>query len=118
MTLLKLTQDFVQSLPGQFMIGGLTVAGISYFGDNSTYPALAGVIAAVPIGMPSSVFVADKKVAAYSWNLLMMSIVLIFTTFTNWYYISELKWSKYRSVLVSLATFIVLAALYTLLKSS
>ena len=48
-------QSFVNSLPGQFIIGGLTVSGITGFSNHLNNPALAGIIASVPIGMPSSV---------------------------------------------------------------
>ena len=104
-------KDIVQGIPGQFMIGGLTVAGISYFGNSNINPILAGVIAAMPIGMPSSIFVKDSKVAQYSKNLLLMSIVLFAVTTTNWYFISILKWTKYKSVGVSMVLYFVGAAL-------
>ena len=100
-------KDIIQGIPGQFMIGGLTVAGISYFGNSDINPILAGVVAAMPIGMPSSIFVKDSKVAQYSKNLLLMSIVLFAVTTTNWYFISILKWTKYKSVGASMALYFV-----------
>lgn len=98
-------KNMVQGLPGQFLIGGLTVAGISHFSKGAN-PILAGIIAAVPIGMPSSVFVPDAKVATYATNLLIMSSALIACTLTNWFFITRLKWSKYKSVGASLVVFL------------
>ena len=59
----------------------------------------------MPIGMPSSVFVNNTQVAQYSWHLLIMSVVLLLSTFSNWYLISHMKLSKYSSVAISLALF-------------
>ena len=104
-------KNIIQGIPGQFMIGGLTVAGISYFGNSQINPILAGIIAAMPIGMPSSIFVSNSKVELYSKNLLLMSVVLFAVTTTNWYFISILKWTKYKSVGVSMILYFVGAAL-------
>jgi len=107
---------FLNSIIGQFIIGGLTVGGIAFFSNNVSNPALAGVIAAMPIGMPSSVFVDDNKVAAYSYNLLMMTIILLLSTAVNWYLISVKKMNKYHSVLISLAVFWVFGLAYAFMK--
>ena len=105
--------NFLNSFPGQFIIGGLTVGGIAYFSNELDNPAIAAVIAALPIGMPSSVFVNDNKVVKYSKNLLFMTFALIAATFQNWYMLSHVKVSKYESVPWSMATFVVLALIYT-----
>ena len=108
-----LIDKIVNSLPGQFIIGGIVVSSIGYFTKNSNYPALAAVIAAIPIGMPSSVFVKDSKLKAYNKNLLIMTVVLLLVTTTNWYFTDKMKWGKYKAVLVSLALFFVLGGLYS-----
>ena len=102
---------FLKSLMGQFLLGGLTVAGIAYFSNNLTNAALAGVIGAMPVGMPSSIFVDDSKVESYAYNLLIMTIPLFISTFTNWYFISRMKYSKYKSVSISMSIFL-LSALF------
>lgn len=107
---------FLKSLPGQFLIGGLTVAGIAYFSNHLANAALAGVIAAIPVGMPSSVFVDDSKVEAYSYNLLIMTIPLFFTTFMNWFLISKMKYTKYKSVSISMGVFLLSAFTLVLLQ--
>ena len=98
--------SFLKSLQGHFLIGGLTVAGIAYFSNNLSNAALSGIIGAIPVGMPTSVFVDDSKVEAYALNLLIMSIPLFIATFTNWFFISKMKFSKYKSVSVSMGIFL------------
>ena len=102
-----IVKNFLNSVLGHFIIGGLTVAGIAYSSNNLTNTALAGVIAAMPIGMPSSIFVDDKFVEEYSYSLLIMSIPLVIATFTNWFLISKLKINKFKSVLISLLVFFI-----------
>ena len=97
---------FIHSTPGQFIIGGLTVAGIAYFSNNVTNPAIAGLIGALPVGMPSSVFVDDSKVEGYAYNLMLMSIPLFLATILNWYLISHMKLDKYESVISAAILFI------------
>ena len=107
--------SFIQSLGGQFIIGGLTVAGIAGFSNRLHNPALAGVIASVPIGMPSSIFVEDADVVEYSWNLLAMTSVLFLATFVNWFLIARMKMSKYESVACAMSVWAGLGAVYYLL---
>lgn len=38
----------------------------------------------MPIGMPSSIFIDDKNVESYAYNLLIMTFVLLAATFSNW----------------------------------
>jgi hypothetical protein len=105
-------ETFVNSLPGQFVIGGLTVAGITGFSNHLNNPALAGIIASVPIGMPSSVFVKDSQIAEYSWKLLVMMSVLFLATFANWFLITHMKVSKYKSVAIAMSIWAGLGAVY------
>lgn len=112
MTIGSALHTFVNSLPGQFTIGGLTVSGIAGFSNRLNNPALAGVIASVPVGMPSSIFVKDSDLPEYSWNLLAMTAVLFFATFVNWFLITRMKFSKYKSVGTAMSVWAVLGALY------
>ena len=113
---MSVLHNFMNSIPGQFLIGGITVAGIAYFSNNLTNAALAGVIGAMPVGMPSSVFVDDSKVESYALNLLIMSIPLFIATFTNWFFISKMKFSKYKSVSLSMGIFLLSALVLVLVK--
>lgn len=108
--------SFLKSLVGQFIIGGITVAGIAYFSNTLTNAAIAGIIGALPVGMPSSVFVDDSKVEAYAFNLLIMSIPLLIATFSNWFLISKMKFSKYKSVSISMGIYILSSLLLLLFK--
>ena len=97
---------FIHSTPGQFVIGGFTVAGIAYFSNNASNPAVAGIIGALPVGMPSSVFVEDHKVASYAYNLTLMTFPLMLCTICNWYLITQMRFTKYTSVGMSMLVFI------------
>ena len=96
-------KEFLNSLFGQFIIGGLTVAGIAGFSNRLHNPLLAGIIASVPIGMPSSVFVSDKELMSYSSNLLAMTTVLFLATFVFWFMYNKLNFDKYISVLIAMS---------------
>ena len=107
---------FINSIPWQFLIGGLTVAGIAYFSNNAANPLVAGLIGALPVGMPSSVFVDDNKVEQYSLNLMLMTIPLVLATISNWFLISKMKFTQYKSVELSLALFIVVGIIIVYFK--
>ena len=107
---------FINSAPGQFLIGGLTVAGIGFAGNNVSNKAIAALIAAMPIGMPSSIFIDDKSVEKYAYNLVIMTFVLLAASFTNWALLKYAKMNKYRSVLISLLVFWGLGLLVAFLK--
>ena len=115
-----LVKTIIQSLPGQFIIGGLTVATIAFTANHINNPILAGLIAAIPIGMPSSIFVDNNKVEAYARNLTIMTLVLMVATLTNWLLIRNLKYNKYKSVSISLIMFIIIGSIaaYMLQKES
>jgi len=100
---MSLVHTFLNSLFGQFIIGGLTVAGITSFSNQLHNPLLAGIVASVPIGMPSAVFVNDKELPSYSWNLLIMTSGLYLATFVFWFMFNHLKFDKYQSVSVAMS---------------
>ena len=108
----RMLKSFVQSIVGQFVIGGLTVAGIAGFSNSLHDPALAGIIASVPIGMPSSVFVSDADVTEYSWNLLVMTSGLFLATFVNWLLLAHVKAPKYESVACAMSVWAIFGAIY------
>ena len=116
MTTLTLVKNFLNSLPGQFLIGGLTVMGIAFFSNNISNTAIAGVIAGVPIGMPSTIFVEDNKAAAYMTNLLYATFILLFVTTLNWYLVAKKKINKYKSVGISMGTWVLLSVIFVLVR--
>ena len=115
---MSLVKKFVNSLPGQFLIGGLTVAGISAFSNILNNPVLAGIVASIPIGMPSTVFVKDNQVASYTWNLLVMTSVLVLATSTNYYLVNHAGYNKYQSAVVSMAVWAGLGAICYFVEKS
>ena len=70
----------------------------------------------MPIGMPSSIFIDDKTVEKYAFNLVIMTIVLFTSTITNWILLKYAKMNKYKSVSISLGVFFGLGLLVILLK--
>ena len=98
-------QKILQSTFSQFIIGGLTVSGIGYTANVVSYPALAALIAAIPIGMPSTIFVNDNKIEKYSYNLVLMTIILLLSSICNWVLIRFMHFNKYKSVAISFAFF-------------
>ena len=104
--------EAMNSLPGQFMIGGATVAGISFISNHLNNPLLAGIIASIPIGMPSTIFVKDSQVLSYTWNLLVMTSVLVLATTINYYLVNHAHYDKYESAGISFAIWAGLGAVY------
>lgn len=109
-------QTILNSLIGQFFIGGITVASISALSNNLNNAILAGIVASIPIGMPSTIFVNDNQVKSYTWNLLVMTSVLVLATIVNYYLINHRKYNKYNAVLISLFIWAVLGAIYYIIK--
>ena len=105
-------QHVLNSLPVQFLIGGLTVAGISILSNQVGDPLLAGVVASIPIGMPSTIFVKDNQVKSYTWNLLVMTSVLVLATSVNYYLINHMELDKYKSAGISMAVWSGLGMIY------
>lgn len=106
----------LNSLPVQFLIGGLTVAGISVLSNKVGDPILAGVVASIPIGMPSTIFVKDEQVKSYTWNLLVMTSVLVLATSVNYYLINHVGVDKYKSAGLSMAVWAGLGLIYYLFE--
>jgi hypothetical protein len=48
-------EKILNSLPGQFVLGGTTVSGISYL-SNQMSSLIGGIFGGIPIGLPSCVF--------------------------------------------------------------
>lgn len=107
-------KTFMDSILGQFLIGGLTVSGISFLSNNIGNPVLAGIVASIPIGMPSTIFVKDSQVPAYTWNLLIMTSVLVFATIINYYLVNHVKLNKYQSAGLGMSVWASLGFIYYL----
>ena len=110
-------KQFLNSLFGQFIIGGLTVAGIAYFSNNINNSAIAGLIAGIPIGLPSTVFVDDKKVASYISSLLITTGILFTVTAVCWYLVHYEKFDKFKAVQYSMGIWLTLGLIFVFGKS-
>ena len=115
---MSLIHKAMNSLPGQFVIGGATVASISYISNHLNNPLLAGIVASIPIGMPSTIFVKDKQVMSYTWNLLVMTSVLVLATTLNYYLVNHTKYDKYEAAGLSFSLWAVLGLIYYVVAKS
>ena len=89
----------------------MTVSGISFFSNNLNNALLGGIIASVPIGMPTTIFIKNN-VEVYTWDLLVMTFVLLLSTFLNWFLINKMRYDKYISVSLSMLLWASLGGIY------
>lgn len=99
------------SIIQQFLIGGTTVATISYLG-NFVNPVLAGIFASVPIGLPSGYYIATSKAPGYYKNLLLMTTGLLLATGVTTLLITEYNVSKNMSIVGGMLTWAMYGAIY------
>lgn len=109
-------QNFLNSQGGQFIIGGSTVSGISFLSNNMG-PLLGGIFGGIPIGLPSAVFIDDKKVSSYLGNLSFMSIILSTVTLIAYYLITYKKMDKNQAIKISMTLWFLFAFIYYLFRS-
>jgi len=92
----------------QFMIGGIFVSGISYMG-NYVNPVLAGLLAGIPIGLPSTFFIHNSiKAKSYVSNLAITTILLTAVTCLFYYlYVKAGYMSKNGGIVLSMGIWII-----------
>ena len=74
----------------EFLIGGVAVSTISYFGNHLS-PVLAGLIGGIPIALPSLYFINnDRNIKLVSTTLLVSSL-LLFITVVVFYYLRFIR---------------------------
>lgn len=94
-----------------FLTGGLFVAGISFIG-NKVDPILAGLLAGLPIGLPSTYFISDKKAPKYVLNLAYTTILLtIVTILYTFIYVIKHNTDKNTGIIISMSVWFVLVSL-------
>ncbi len=113
---MSLTKEFLESEFGQFLIGGSTVAGISYLSKHFS-TLIAAIFGGVPIGLPSAVFIDESKVLEYLKNSTMMSFILFFATLTAFLLKKYKKYDKYKTVSISMFAWAFFGFLYYLYKT-
>ena len=92
----------------QFIIGGVFVSGISYVG-NYANPVLAGLLAGLPIGLPSTYFILNStKAKQYVSNLSLTTILLTFVTCLFYYlYVHAGYMSKNMGIAFSMSIWLI-----------
>ena len=64
----------------EFLIGGLLFSVIKYTADNVADIRISSMIAAFPIGLLSSLLIADKKIQVYSLSYTKSISILLLTS--------------------------------------
>ena len=92
----------------QFIIGGVFVSGISYMG-NYVNPVLAGLLAGLPIGLPSTFFIQNSTKAKNYVTYLAITTVLLTTVTCLFYYlyVHAGYMSKNMGIALSMALWII-----------
>ena len=101
----------LNSLPGQFVLGGSTVSGISYL-SNQMSPLIGGIFGGIPIGLPSCVFIDDNKVLSYLQNLSAMTLILSFVTILAYLLKKYKKYDKFLITKICMSIWSLLAIIY------
>ena len=78
---MKLNQLSVKDLPiKEFLIGGVLFSIIKYTADNVADIRISSMVAALPIGLLSSLLIADKKLQVYSFSYAKSISILLLTS--------------------------------------
>lgn len=102
----------------QFLIGGSFVSGITFLG-NYVDPILAGLIAGIPIGLPTIYYVKSSKAHTYIKNLSVTTILLSSVTLLYYYLYVHLKWDKNSTIIFTMTIwFIVVLLIYWFQKKN
>lgn len=95
-----------------FVVSGLTVTGISYFG-NSVNPALGGILSGIPISIPAMLTIASvSNQKDFILHASIMVALLTFVTFLCWYVYTKWNWKNTHAVGFSMVIWFIGAFLY------
>ena len=93
-----------------FLIGGSTVAGIKYFGNNVN-TKLAAILGAAPLGLASSFFITSmSNTRTYIRNYSIMVIVL-FCSIMFYRFALYKNMTKKKGLLTALLIWLILSAI-------
>ena len=90
----------------EFAIGGTMVASISLVG-NLVDPVLAGLLAGIPVGLPTIYFIQKSKALPYIKNLSMTTFLLMFVTLLYFYLYAKVKMDKNYAIIPTMSIWIV-----------
>jgi hypothetical protein len=85
----------------EFLFGGTMVASISILA-NFVDPILAGLLAGIPIGLPTIYFISKDKATSYITNLSITTFMLLAVTLLYFYLYTKKKWSKNITILYTM----------------
>ena len=81
----------------QFLMGGTLVSGISLI-SNYVNPVLGGLLAGVPIGLPTIYFINNINAPSYIKNLILTTFLLFIITLV--YYILYIKYNFGKNITI------------------
>ena len=110
-----MTKVNIKDIVTQFIIGGSTVALISYLG-NFVNPVLAGIFASIPLGLPSGYYIASSKAPAYYKNLIIMTAGLFLATAVTSILVIEYKIEKNTAIIAGMLSWAIYGAIYYLFQ--
>jgi len=91
----------------EFLFGGTMVATISYLA-NFIDPRLAGLLAGIPIGLPTIYFICKDKAVPYIKNLSITTFILLAVTLLYFYLYTKKKWSKNITIIYTMSIWVIL----------
>ena len=97
-----MSKNAVSETIKQFIIGGTFVGGISII-SNYVDPIFGGLLAGIPIGLPTIYFIQQSKAHAYISNLSMTTILLCVTTLLYYYLFVHIKWKKNTAIIPTMS---------------
>lgn len=100
----------------EFLFGGIMVSSISFV-SKFVDPILAGLLAGIPIGLPTIYFISKDKATPYITNLSLTTFILLVFTLIYYYLYTKKKWSKNITILYTmLIWFISVVIIYIIQK--
>ena len=95
-----------------FIVSGLTVSGISYFG-NVIDPALGGILSGIPISIPAMLTITQEKNRKnFIWNAALMVALLSVITFACALLYIYYDIGAWVSVIISMCLWFIGAGIY------
>jgi len=92
----------------EFIIGGVLFSLIKYTADNVSDIRISSMIAAFPLGLLSSLLIADKKILPYSLSYVK-NIVILLAVSTVFYLLNALtNLHRHYKLLISIIFWVVI----------
>jgi len=92
------------------LIAGLVIGTALYLADNS-HPALAGLVATIPLALPTMILLEEHQVKDYSFSLALGVASYVCAAFLFYHLYAKEKWNRWKALLTSMILWITLALL-------